>query len=42
MPPTNLIPLPDHQECEILTGLTVDNFPRDNSIGARSQLSKER
>lgn len=26
-------PLPDHQDCEILTGLTVDNVPRDASIG---------
>lgn len=26
-------PLPDHTECEILTELTIDNVPRDESIG---------
>ena len=33
MPQNNLPPLPDHHDCEILTGLTVDNVPRDNSLG---------
>ncbi len=33
MPQNNIPPLPDHHDCEILTGLTVDNVPRDNSLG---------
>ena len=34
----NIIPpLPDHGDCEVLTGLTVDSVPRDGSLGrARS------
>ncbi len=33
-------PLPDHQDCEILTGLTVDNVPRDDSIGRTRQFRR--
>jgi CRP-like cAMP-binding protein len=33
MPQNNIPPLRDHHDCEILTGLTVDNVPRDNSLG---------
>ncbi|MBA4182503.1 MAG: Crp/Fnr family transcriptional regulator [Acidobacteria bacterium] len=33
MPQNNIPPLPDHHDCEILTGLTVENVPRDNSLG---------
>ncbi len=33
MPQKNIPPLPDHQDCEILTRLTADNVPRDESIG---------
>lgn len=30
-------PLPDHQDCEMLTGITLDAVPRDGSLGrARS------
>ncbi len=33
----NIPPLSDHRDCEILTGLTVENVPRDSSLGrARS------
>ncbi len=33
MPQNNIPPLPDHHDCEILTGLTAGNVPRDNSLG---------
>ncbi|MCA1622742.1 MAG: Crp/Fnr family transcriptional regulator [Acidobacteria bacterium] len=33
MPQENIPPLPDHRDCEVLTGLTVDSVPRDNSLG---------
>ncbi len=33
MPKENIPPLPDHGDCEILTGLTVDSTPRDGSLG---------
>ena len=33
MPKENIPPLPDHQDCEVLTGLTVDSVPRDGSLG---------
>ncbi len=33
MPQNNITPLPDHHDCEILTGLTAGNVPRDNSLG---------
>jgi len=33
MPKENIPPLPDHGDCEILTGLTVDSMPRDGSLG---------
>ena len=37
MPKNNIPPLPDHYDCEVLTGLTVENVPRDGSLGrARS------
>lgn len=29
----NIPPLPDHRDCEVLTGLTIDNVPRDGSLG---------
>jgi len=40
MPQKNIPPLPDHQECEILTGLTVDNVPRDTSLGRSRRYRK--
>lgn len=33
MPKINIPPLPDHRDCEVLTGLTIDNVPRDGSLG---------
>ncbi len=33
MPQNNIPPLPDHQDCDVLTGLTVENVPRDGSLG---------
>ncbi len=33
MSQNNIPPLPDHRDCEILTGLTAENVPRDNSLG---------
>ena len=40
MPQNNIAPLPDHHDCEILTGLTVDNVPRDNSLGRARRYRK--
>jgi CRP-like cAMP-binding protein len=40
MPQKNIPPLPDHRDCEILTGLTVDNVPRDSSIGRTRNYRK--
>lgn len=40
MPQNNIPPLPDHHDCEILTGLTVDNVPRDNSLGRARRYRK--
>ncbi len=33
MPQGNIPSLPDHQDCEVLTGLTIESVPRDNSLG---------
>ncbi len=33
MPKENIPPLPEHRDCEVLTGLTIDSVPRDNSLG---------
>ncbi len=33
MPQRNIPPLPDHKDCEVLTGLTADSIPRDGSLG---------
>ncbi|MBA2620747.1 MAG: Crp/Fnr family transcriptional regulator [Acidobacteria bacterium] len=33
MPQTNIPPLPDHKDCEVLTGLTFESIPRDGSLG---------
>ena len=32
--------LPDHEDCEILTGLTVDNVPRDASLGRAKEYRR--
>ncbi len=32
--------LPDHEDCEILSGLTVDNVPRDGSLGRTRQYRR--
>ncbi|MDQ3324033.1 MAG: Crp/Fnr family transcriptional regulator [Acidobacteriota bacterium] len=41
MPQINIPPLPDHQECEILTGLTVDNVPRDGDFIGRTRRHRK-
>jgi CRP-like cAMP-binding protein len=40
MPQNNIPPLPDHHDCEILTGLTAGNVPRDNSLGRARRYRK--
>lgn len=40
MPQKNVPSLPDHRECEILTGLTVSNVPRDLSLGKKFIFQK--
>jgi CRP/FNR family transcriptional regulator len=40
MPRKNIPPLPDHRDCEILSGLTIDNVPRDNLIGRMRRYGK--
>ncbi len=40
MPQKNIQPLPDHRDCEILTRLTVDNVPRDSSLGRTCHYRK--
>jgi len=41
MPQIKLPLLPDHQECEILTGLTVDNVPRDGNFVGRTRRHRK-
>ncbi len=36
----NIQPLPDHRDCEVLTGLTVDSVPRDGSLGRTHNFRK--
>lgn len=40
MPQSNIPPLPDHHDCEILTGLTVESIPRDGSLGQARNYRK--
>ncbi|MEJ7862025.1 MAG: Crp/Fnr family transcriptional regulator [Pyrinomonadaceae bacterium] len=40
MAQNNIPPLPDHRDCETLTGLTIDNAPRDESIGQTRSYRK--
>ena len=40
MPAKNIPPLPDHRDCETLTGLTVGNVPRDVPIGKSRRYRK--
>ncbi len=37
---SNIPPLPNHHDCEILTGLTAGNVPRDNSLGRARRYQK--
>jgi len=41
MPRINIPTLTDHQECEILTGLTVDNVPRGNNFIGRTSRHRK-
>ena len=41
MPQINIPPLPDHQECEVLTGLTIDNVPRDGDFIGRTRRHRK-
>jgi CRP-like cAMP-binding protein len=40
MPKNNIPLLPDHHDCETLTGLTAGNVPRDNSLGRARRYRK--
>ncbi len=40
MPQENIPPLPDHLDCEVLTGLTASSVPRDNSLGRSRGVRK--
>jgi CRP-like cAMP-binding protein len=40
MPQENIPPLPDHQDCEVLTGLTIGSVPTDNSLGRARNVRK--
>jgi CRP/FNR family transcriptional regulator len=40
MPQNNIPPLPDHRACEALTGLTIENVPRDDLIGRARRYRK--
>ena len=33
MPQENIPALPDHRDCEVLTDLTINSVPRDDSLG---------
>jgi len=40
MPQEKIPPLPDHRDCEVLTGLTIDSVPTDNSLGHARSIRK--
>lgn len=40
MSQSNIPPLSDHHDCEVLTGLTVESVPRDGSLGELRSFRK--
>lgn len=40
MPSENILPFSDHRTCDTLTGLTLDQLPRDGSLGRMRQYDQ--